>query len=128
MCKNISSENKVNDSDGNIYDSVAIGSQIWMTENLRVTKFNNGSSIANVTVGATWVGLTTAAYCWWNNDEATYKNLYGALYNWYTVNTGKLLRQELFHQRPLFIFFYPFIHHFFCQLFINSFNFYRQFI
>ena len=43
-----------------------------------------------VTDNTTWAGLSTPAYCWYNNDEATYKPLYGALYNWFAVNTGNL--------------------------------------
>jgi uncharacterized protein (TIGR02145 family) len=61
-----------------------------MAENLKTTTYNNGSVIPNVTDGAAWINLTSPAYCWYNNDAATYKNTYGALYNWYTVNTGKL--------------------------------------
>ena len=61
-----------------------------MTENLKTTKYNDGTPIPNVTVDTQWVNLTTGAYCWYNNDAATYKNPYGALYNWYAVETGKL--------------------------------------
>jgi uncharacterized protein (TIGR02145 family) len=80
----------ISDIDGNNYNIRAIGSQIWMIENLRTTKYNDGSSIPNVIENAAWIGLKSAAYCWYNNDEATYKNTFGALYNWYTVKTGKL--------------------------------------
>jgi len=61
-----------------------------MAENLKTTKLNDGTSIPLVTSSATWGTLSTPAYCWYNNDEASYKVTYGALYNWYTVNTGKL--------------------------------------
>lgn len=80
----------VTDVDGNVYHTVIIGSQTWMVENLKTTKYNDGTAIPLVTDGAAWSKLTTPAYCWYNNDEADYKNPYGALYNWYTVNTGKL--------------------------------------
>jgi uncharacterized protein (TIGR02145 family) len=79
----------VNDKDGNVYNTVTIGTQVWMKENLKTMKYNDGTSIPNVTVDATWAALTTPAYCWYNNNAA-YKPTYGALYNWYTVNTGKL--------------------------------------
>ena len=88
-CKK-SDNNTITDADGNVYTSLTIGTQIWMKENLKTTKFNDGISIANVKDNAAWEGLTTSAYCWYNNDEATYKVPYGALYNWYAVNTGKL--------------------------------------
>lgn len=80
---------QLKDADGNVYTSVTMGTQTWMVENLKTTKYNDGTSIPNVTVDATWAALTTPAYCWYNNNAA-YKPTYGALYNWYTVNTGKL--------------------------------------
>ena len=80
----------ISDSDGNVYDTVTIGTQVWMKENLKTTKYNDGTPIPLVTDSATWVSLSTPAYCWYNNDEPKYKDKYGALYNWYTVNTGKL--------------------------------------
>ncbi|MBA7527477.1 hypothetical protein ES705_19653 [subsurface metagenome] len=61
-----------------------------MAENLKTTKYNDGTAIPLVTNSTEWDNLTTPGYCWYNNDEASYKNTYGALYNWYTVNTGKL--------------------------------------
>jgi uncharacterized protein (TIGR02145 family) len=79
----------VTDTDGNVYHTVTIGTQIWMVENLKTTKYNDGNSIPLVT-SSTWRNLTTPGYCWYNNDAATYKSTYGALYNWYTVTTGKL--------------------------------------
>jgi uncharacterized protein (TIGR02145 family) len=80
---------EVKDANGNSYSTVKIGTQIWMAENLKTTKFNDGTEIPNVTDNAAWVNLVTPGCCWYNND-ASYKNPYGALYNWYTVNTGKL--------------------------------------
>jgi uncharacterized protein (TIGR02145 family) len=80
----------VSDVDGNTYNTVTIGTQVWMKENLKTTKFKNDTAIPNVTIDASWDSLTSPAYCWYNNDSATYKATYGALYNWYTVNTGKL--------------------------------------
>jgi uncharacterized protein (TIGR02145 family) len=80
----------VSDIEGNLYKTIQIGTQIWMAENLRTTKYNDGSSIPNVTDDIVWNDLTTSGYCWFNNDMETYKNTYGAFYNWYTVNSGKL--------------------------------------
>ena len=83
-------DNSIKDGDGNAYTTVSIGTQIWLVENLRTTRYNNGTSIPLVTDNAEWNNLTAPAYCWYNNDAATYKETYGALYNWYAVNTGKL--------------------------------------
>ena len=82
------SANTVTDIDGNVYHTVTIGTQIWMAENLKTTKYNDGTAIPLVT-GAAWDNLTTPGYCWYN-DSAIYANTYGALYNWYAVKTGKL--------------------------------------
>lgn len=80
----------VTDIDGNVYTTVTIGTQEWMSENLKTTKYKDGTDIPLVTDGKEWRALGTPAYCWFNNDTVTYKNTYGALYNWYTVNTSKL--------------------------------------
>ncbi len=78
------------DGDNNNYPIVEIGTQVWMAENLKTTKFNNGLEILNEEDNVAWNNLKTPAYCWYNNSESTYKTTYGALYNWYTVNTGNL--------------------------------------
>jgi len=78
------------DVDGNVYKTIQIGTQIWMAENLRTTKFNDGASITQVTDDIEWEKLTTPGYCWYDNDPSSYKDTYGALYNWYAVNTEKL--------------------------------------
>jgi len=78
------------DIEGNVYSTVTIGSQVWMAENLKTSRFNDDSEIPEVKGFPEWTKLTTPAYCWMSNDEITYKNLYGALYNWFAVNSGKL--------------------------------------
>jgi uncharacterized protein (TIGR02145 family) len=85
-----SSATTVKDVEDNVYKIVTIGSQIWMAENLKTTKYNTGVPIPQVTNATSWNDLSTPAYCWYNNDRATYKDIYGALYNWFTVNSGKL--------------------------------------
>lgn len=72
------------DIDDNIYQTVGIGDQIWMAENLRTTKYADGTPIPNVTDAATWDGLTTGAFCWYENNS-TYDVPYGKLYNYYAV-------------------------------------------
>lgn len=64
---------KVTDIDGNVYHTVTIGTQTWMVENLRTTKYRDGISIPNVTDDAQWFNLITPGYCWYNND-VTNKN------------------------------------------------------
>jgi len=76
----------VTDVENNVYNTVTIGTQVWMAENLRTTKYNDGTSITLVADGVAWAALTTEGYCWYNNDKATYKTPYGGLYNWYAVN------------------------------------------
>lgn len=77
------------DVDGNSYTTVIIGSQTWMAENLKTTQLNDHTPIPDVIADSIWIGLTTPAYCWFDND-ITHKTTDGALYNWYAINTGKL--------------------------------------
>jgi uncharacterized protein (TIGR02145 family) len=84
---------KIDDVDGNSYNTVPIGTQVWMAENLKTTLYNNSSVIPYVTASTgpgSWPLLTTPAYCWFNNDAITYKPLYGALYNWFAASAANL--------------------------------------
>lgn len=72
------------DGDYNIYPVVTIGTQIWMAANLKTTKYNDGTTIPDVTDNTTWSTNTTGAYCDYSNTP-TYSNTYGRLYNWYVV-------------------------------------------
>ena len=82
-------DDTVTDIDGNVYRTVRIGNQVWMAENLRTTRFNDGTPIPHVTDDSVWDGLETPGYCWYNNDVSN-KVTYGGMYNWYAVNTGRL--------------------------------------
>jgi hypothetical protein len=84
------------DIDGNTYQIIKIGDQWWMAENLKVTHYRNGEAIPNVTDGATWAGLTTGAYCEYNNNINNVA-IYGRLYNWYAVNDGRNLAPVGWH-------------------------------
>jgi uncharacterized protein (TIGR02145 family)/uncharacterized repeat protein (TIGR02543 family) len=83
----------IKDIDGNIYDTVVIGTQTWMVQNLRTTRYNDNNPITHITNDATaWSNNTAGAYCFYgNNIDAAYKEKWGALYNWYAVvNPSKL--------------------------------------
>jgi len=86
----------VTDIDGNVYQTVTIGTQVWMKENLKVTHYRNGVAIPNVTDGATWAGLTTGAYCEYNNDVNNVST-YGRLYNWYSVADSRNIAPTGWH-------------------------------
>jgi len=78
------------DKIGNTYKTIKIGSQTWMAENLKTSKYNDSTDIPVIIDQKEWVNRSTPGYCWYLNDESKYKNIYGALYNWHTVKTGKL--------------------------------------
>jgi len=77
------------DPDGYTYKTVIIGEHEWFAENLKTSKYNDGTAIPNVTNDDQWKDLTTGAWCHYDNDNQ-YDTIYGKLYNWYTVETGKL--------------------------------------
>jgi uncharacterized protein (TIGR02145 family) len=79
----------ISDVDGNIYNVIRIGTQLWLKQNLKTTKLNDNSSIPLVTGSSAWSNLSSSGYCWYDGNEG-YKSTYGAIYNWYAVNTGKL--------------------------------------
>lgn len=74
------------DIEGNVYKTVVIGNQVWMSENLKTTKYSDGTAIPHVISDSVWAALTTPAYCWYNNDPSSNKAVYGALYNWFAVD------------------------------------------
>ena len=82
------------DYDGNQYYAVQIGAQCWMAENLKTTHYSDGTAIPLVTGDSNWAALpgnnadTARAYCWYNDDEATYKDLYGTLYTYAAATNG----------------------------------------
>ena len=80
----------VTDIDGNVYKTIDLGTQTWMAENLRTTRYNDNTEIPLVSGNHEWEQLTSPAYCWYENNEEIYKDLYGGYYNGYAVLTGKL--------------------------------------
>ncbi len=79
----------VKDIDGNVYKTVRIGHQVWFAENLRTTRYNDGTAIQNVRDFKSWGTTKTGAYAWYMNNIDN-KPTYGALYNWHAANTKKL--------------------------------------
>jgi uncharacterized protein (TIGR02145 family) len=80
---------QVTDVEGNVYPTVKILDKVWMAENLKTTKYNDGTAIELVTDDTKWINTTTPAYCWYNNEPPVMPGQ-GALYNAYVVNTGKV--------------------------------------
>jgi uncharacterized protein (TIGR02145 family) len=80
----------VTDIEGNVYNTVTIGKQVWMAENLKTTRLNDNTEIPLHSDNKDWKALFSPAYFWYDNEEEANKNTYGALYNWYSVNTHKL--------------------------------------
>jgi uncharacterized protein (TIGR02145 family) len=77
------------DFQGNVYNTIKIGNQCWLKQNLKSTKYNDGNNIPNKTTAYDWTYYNTPAYCWYNNNSTT-GAIYGALYNFYAIETGKL--------------------------------------
>jgi len=88
-CKKDKGPDSITDGDGNDYTTVTIGTQVWLTSNIKSLTLNDGTDITGVTLSTEWKGLTTPAYCYYDN-AAVNKEQYGVLYNWYVVNTNKL--------------------------------------
>lgn len=80
----------VTDIDGNSYITVTIGTQIWIAENLRTTRYCNGDSIPNLTDSLSWNSSTIGAWCW-NMNVSNFESVYGKLYNWFAVSDSRNL-------------------------------------
>ncbi len=88
--------NVVSDIDGNVYQTVQIGDRLWMAENLKVTHYRNGDPIPKVTNDSQWTGLSSGAYCYYDNDPDN-ADIYGALYNWFAVDDSRSIAPEGWH-------------------------------
>jgi len=92
------------DIDGNVNNTVTIGTQVWMADNLRVTHYRNGDPIPNIKDDSVWNSLCdpytltgTGARCYWNNDSVSYASVYGALYNYYTIDDSRMITPVGWH-------------------------------
>lgn len=81
--------NGITDIEGNKYKTVVLGNQEWMAENLKTTKYNDGTKIPLTIDTIQWVNKVEGAYCNYANNDSI-GNIYGKLYNWYTINTKKV--------------------------------------
>ena len=81
---------------GNVFSSISIGTQKWMSKNLDVTTYRNGDVIPQVTDPDAWGELTTGAWCYYKNDSLN-GAIYGKLYNWYAVNDSRGLAPQGWH-------------------------------
>jgi len=86
----------VMDIDGNVYNTVKIGNRWWMSENLKVTHYNNGDAIPNVGADTEWSILISGAYCEYDNNP-WYVEAYGRLYNWYAISDRRNISLEGWH-------------------------------
>lgn len=86
----------ITDIDGNVYHTVTIGSQVWLKENLKVTRYRNGDSIPIVSSNTAWGNLTTGACCSFDNS-ITYLNTYGRLYNWFAIADSRKIAPAGWH-------------------------------
>lgn len=95
-CSSTNTILQVYDIDQNSYNYLPIGNQIWIQQNLNVSRYRNGDVIPQVTNPTQWANLTTGAWCYYNNDPAT-ATIYGKLYNWYAVNDSRGLAPQGTH-------------------------------
>jgi uncharacterized protein (TIGR02145 family) len=86
----------ITDIDGNVYNTVLIGTQIWLKENLKVTHYRNGDPIPNITDNSQWSTLLTGAYCDCDNTPSN-SITYGKLYNWYAVHDSRNIAPTGWH-------------------------------
>lgn len=86
------------DREGNVYKTITIGTQTWMAENLRTTRFLNGDLIPEITDSTDWENTNGASYCnYGNTNDPDTIATYGRIYNWYTVNDGRKIAPEGWH-------------------------------
>lgn len=86
----------VKDIDGNTYKTVQIGNQVWMAENLRVTRYRNGNPINNVEDATLWANANTGMWCYYGNNSQM-DAVYGKLYNWFAVSDSRGLAPKGWH-------------------------------
>ncbi|MBT4362772.1 MAG: T9SS type A sorting domain-containing protein [Candidatus Marinimicrobia bacterium] len=86
----------VSDVDGNVYETIVIGDQEWMVENLKVTHYRNGEPIPNLIENGEWTSTNSGAFCYYNNDTGN-ADTYGVLYNWFALTDPRGFAPEGWH-------------------------------
>jgi len=89
-------DNFVSDIDGNVYHTVTIGTQTWLVEDLKTTRYRNGDSIEHISDNTTWGNTTNGAYCNYDNNPINVIT-YGRLYNWAAVNDSRNIAPQGYH-------------------------------
>lgn len=89
-CDKDDTPDPVSDIDGNIYETVLIGNQVWMAENLMTTRLNDGTEISLITDKPEWQKTDEPALCWYNNESSVYQVQYGGLYNGFAAENEKI--------------------------------------
>jgi len=89
--------NYIFDIDGNYYESVELGSQLWLAENLRVTRYQNGDTIPEIVENDEWLSTSSGAYSTIYDNQGTHTHIYGLLYNWYAADDERGLCMEGWH-------------------------------
>ncbi|MBK8484994.1 MAG: fibrobacter succinogenes major paralogous domain-containing protein [Saprospiraceae bacterium] len=86
------------DQNGNVYKTITIGTQTWMAENLRVTRYRNFDQMFNVNDNISWSAVINGAYCNYDNTYDTEKiETYGRLYNWFAVEDSRNIAPSGWH-------------------------------
>jgi len=93
-CDKPEEEITATDVDGNVYNAVTIGTQVWMAENLKVTHYSDGTKLPELKVG--WIGTSSGAYCYYNNEMIN-ADTSGVLYNWFAIDDSRSLAPEGWH-------------------------------
>ena len=93
---NCDKDTTVTDIDGNVYQTIQIGDQEWMAENLKVTHYRDGTAIPTGHSDSEWENLPTGAYCAYDDNESN-ADTYGYLYNWYAVDDSRNIAPEGWH-------------------------------
>lgn len=88
----------VTDIDGNVYKTITVGSQTWMAENLRTTRYQNGDPLMNVEDPHFWypLGVQPGAYCFYNYDDSK-STIFGAYYNWFAASDSRNIAPPGWH-------------------------------
>ncbi|HOW40931.1 MAG TPA: fibrobacter succinogenes major paralogous domain-containing protein [Bacteroidales bacterium] len=89
-CEKDSSPSVVTDIDGNIYLTVELGDKLWMAENLKTTRFSDGTEIRLISKNQDWLKSREPAFSWYNNDSSLFRDPYGALYNGYAATDDRI--------------------------------------